>query len=57
MKRSEQILKQIKEKEAEKVGWARDFRTQTSRLNNEIEKLNRELWDIGMDLKEDKETP
>ncbi len=43
MKRSEEIRKKIKEKELEKEGWARDYRTQTSRLNNEIEKLYLEL--------------
>jgi hypothetical protein len=54
MKRSEEIRKQIREKELEKEGWARDYRTQTSRLNNEIEKLNRELDRIQ---EAEKETP
>lgn len=55
MKRSEEIRKKIKEKELEKEGWARDFRTQTSRLNNEILELSWELADIRMDLRPDYE--
>ena len=43
MKRSEEIKQKIIQKRLEQVGWARDYRTQTSRLSNEIEKLNREL--------------
>lgn len=50
MKRSEEIRKQIKEKELEKEGWARDYRTQTARLDWEIELLLRELEKIRRDV-------
>ena len=43
MKRSDEIRRKIREKEQEKEGWARDYRTQTSRLRNEIEWLYGEL--------------
>jgi len=48
MKRSEEIRRKIQEKDAEIIGLARDYRTQTSRLNNEIAQLNRELEEIKM---------